>query len=287
MTMLDLPSEEFEALRAFIKKQCGIAVGDEKSYLIETRLSRLVTETGCDSFAAFHDMLVANPQGKLRDQIVDAMTTNETHWFRDGGPWAILNKALLEGFCSALQSGAKKKIRVWSAACSTGQEPYSIAMSILEHLRDKAPPGVKEESFEIIATDISPSALFISISGRYDRLSIHRGLDGAFRDRYFEASGNTWLLSDRVKKMVSFQKFNLMDSFVRFGELDLVMCRNVLIYFSHELKKDIVSRISESLVDDGSLIIGASESLQGALAGFVMNQCDGNFFYRAKPRERV
>lgn len=284
MSGLELTRDEFELLRSFIKKECGIAVGDEKSYLIETRLGRMAVEAGCDSFAEFHTQLTKNPRGKLRDKIVDAMTTNETLWFRDSGPWAVLDKVLLAEFCDALQSGRKKKVRIWSAACSTGQEPYSVAISILEHLRDQAPPGVKEESFEIIATDICSSALFMSMSGRYDRLSISRGLEPELRDRYFETSGNTWVLSDSVKKMVSFQKFNLMDSFDRFGKLDLVLCRNVLIYFSNELKKDIVSRIAGSLVDNGAFLIGASESLQGALAEFAMKQVDGNFFYRIKPR---
>ena len=287
MSGLRLTDDEFELLRTFIKQECGIAVGDEKSYLIETRLGRMAVDADCDSFAEFHTKLKSDPRGKLRDKIVDAMTTNETSWFRDNGPWVILSKVLLGEFCEALQSGAAKKIRIWSAACSTGQEPYSMAISILEYLRDEAPPGVKEESFEIIATDISSSALFMSMSGRYDRLSISRGLEEHLRDRYFEQSGKIWLLNDRVKKMVKFHKFNLMESFDRFGKLDLVLCRNVLIYFSNELKKDIVTRIAGSLVDDGAFLVGASESLQGALAEFAMRQCEGNFYYRVKPRGPV
>ncbi len=283
MSKMALSKQEFEQLRDFVKKECGIAVGDEKSYLIETRLSTLVVESGCDSFGAFYEKVRGDARSGLRDKIIDAMTTNETLWFRDSGPWAILRKALLPHFCDQLQSGERKKIRIWSAASSTGQEPYSLALSILEHIKDSAPPGVKEEMFEIVGTDLSPSALFVAISGRYDGLSISRGLEPEMRDRYFEKAGRVYSLNDRVKSRVTFKQFNLIDSFAPVGKFDLVLCRNVLIYFSPELKRDIVGRIGDVLLDEASFIVGASESLQGCLAKFKMKQCDGQFYYQRKP----
>ncbi len=283
MSAMTLSKEEFELLRDFVKKECGIAVGDEKSYLIETRLSTLVIEAGCDSFGDFHKKVIEDSRSPLRDKIIDAMTTNETLWFRDAGPWTVLRKALLPKYCEQLQSGERKKIRIWSAASSTGQEPYSLALTILQYLEEESLPGVKEESFEIFGTDLSPSALFVAISGRYDGLSISRGLEPDLRDRYFEKEGRVYSLCDRVKSRVTFKQFNLMDSFDPFGTFDLVLCRNVLIYFSPELKRDIVGRIAGTLSEGGNFMVGASESLQGCLSRFSMKQAEGQFFYQAKP----
>lgn len=282
MTTLSLSEQEFQHLRQFIEKECGIAVGDAKSYLIETRLARIATEAGCDTVAALSQKLLADPKSALRDEIVDAMTTNETMWFRDGGPWNVLEEALLPKFCDELKAGAKRRIRIWSAASSTGQEPYSVAITILDYLEAQRPPGVTAASFEIIGTDISPSALFVGISGRYDKLAISRGLGDERRDKYFEVSGRAWSLTKTVKDMVALHQFNLMEPYTRFGKFDLILCRNVLIYFSIDLKRDILDRLSGSLVNEGALIIGGSESLQGALGHFRMCQNEGNFYYKVK-----
>ena len=283
MSRLELGKDEFTALRDFVQEMSGIAVGDEKSYLIETRLATLVVEAGCDSFMEFHKLISADKSSPFRDKVVDAMTTNETLWFRDKGPWTILEKELIKRFCEELQSGKRQKVRIWSAAASTGQEAYSVGITILDYLKEHPMPGVKEESFEICGTDLSPSALFIAISGRYDGLSVSRGLDPDVRDEYFEQAGRVWKVQDRVKKMVKFQKYNLMDSYAPFGHFDLVLCRNVLIYFSPDLKRDIVARITETQGSDGSLIVGASESLQGCLSKLALRQCDGQFYYQVKP----
>ncbi len=287
MKKLELSSEEFDLLRNFVQKECGIAVGDEKSYLIQTRLASLVSEEDCDSFGAFYAKARSASGSKLRDKIIDAMTTNETLWFRDQGPWHVINRQFLPACCAELQSGTRRRVRIWSAAASTGQEPYSVAISILEFLRENAFPGVKEESFEILGTDISPSALFIAISGRYDGLSIKRGLEEEVRDRYFEKKGRVWAISDRVKRMVRFQRFNLMDGFMGLGHFDLVLCRNVLIYFEADLKRDIVDRMVGILGNSGTLIVGASESLQGCAARLQLVQLDRQFFYRVKAREQA
>ncbi|MCP4003891.1 MAG: protein-glutamate O-methyltransferase CheR [bacterium] len=280
MTAPALSDQEFLDLRTFIEAKSGITVGDSKRYLIETRLVRLVTEVGCSSFSELHQRLVVNPKSALAEKVVDAMTTNETLWFRDQGPWKILNSALLPKFTEALKSGQKRRIRIWSAACSTGQEPYSIAMSILEHIASEA-PSIKEDAFEIVGSDLSPSALFVATSGRYDRLSIERGLSPEFRERYFEESEDSWAVQPRVKSMVRLERRNLCDPFDALGSFDLVLCRNVLIYFSATMKRDIVSRLAERLAPGGAFIIGASESLQGMMGRFKMKQSAGNFYYES------
>ncbi len=283
MNELCLSQEEFELLREFIKSECGIAVGNEKSYLIETRLSRLVQEAGCESFGEFHDKARKDPRSGLRDKIVDAMTTNETLWFRDDGPWTILRKALLPLWCKKLQEGSARRIRIWSAAASTGQEPYSMLLTILEFIREQASPGVKAEAFEIVATDISPSALFVATAARYAPMAIKRGLDSDLRDRYFEKKGSVWCLPDEIKKQVKFHQFNLMDSYDRFGSFDLILCRNVLIYFSNDLKQQIYGKIAKSLPQGGCLVLGSAESMQPAFKGFATQRWDSFLYYQLQP----
>lgn len=284
MAGLTLREEEFEAIRGFIEERSGISVGDSKRYLIETRLSGLAQEVGCSSFGELGERLRANPDSALTDQVVDAMTTNETLWFRDAGPWAILRDTLLPRFCEDLASGKKSRIRIWSAACSTGQEPYSIAMTIHEYIRDIG-CDAKADSFQIVATDLSPSALFVAQSGRYETLSIERGLEPELRERYFEQSGNAWVADSRLRQMVRVERRNLMEPFDDLLCFDLILCRNVLIYFSADLKREIVSRFADQLTSQGALIIGASESLQGMMGVFKMKQTSGNFYYEASAGE--
>ncbi len=283
MGVLRLSSEEFELLRDLVRAECGISVGDEKAYLVETRLSSLVKETGCDSFRAFYDFVSEKSNHDLRDRMIDAMTTNETLWFRDDGPWKILREILIPEYFQLLKEGGRRQIRIWSAASSTGQEPYSVAMSILQAIDDAGDPSLKDEQFEVFGTDLSPSALFVANSGRYDPMSISRGLDPASKEKFFDQVGGVHSVCDRVRERVKFKRFNLMDSYAEFGRFDLVLCRNVLIYFAPELKRDIVERIADTLQEGGSFIVGASESLQGCLHRYTMQMSDGQIYYRRKP----
>lgn len=258
---LTLSPDEFALLRDYIEKECGIALAANKAYLIETRLSTLVAKSGCTTYAEFLRKAKGPESGRLRDQIVDAMTTNETLWFRDAGPWKVLRETLLPAYCERLQRAGREKIRIWSAACSTGQEPYSIAMLIREHLADHKPAGITESDFEIVATDISHSALFVANTGRYDKLAASRGLDAKLRERHFVADGAAVRVRDEVRKLVHFRHVNLMGSVGELGRFDLVLCRNVLIYFAAATRKEVLQKIARALRPGGALIIGASESL--------------------------
>lgn len=273
-----ITSEEFHQIRAYIEAQCGIALGDQKAYLIETRLAKLMAENGCDSFGEFYALLMRDIRAVLREKIVDAMTTNETLWFRDSHPFAILREKLLPQLAEEFRTGKRNHFRIWSAACSTGQEPYSIAMAIHEFCRMQT--TLKPEHFEILATDISPSALFIAMAGRYDRLAINRGLPEEFRDRYFRQQEPVWVLDEAVKKLVTFKKFNLQDSPDAFGPFDIAFLRYVAIYFSDALKKRIFTNLARLLSPSGYLIIGAVESLLGLCEAFQMCEHSGGAYYR-------
>jgi len=274
---------EFKLLRDYIELNCGIALGEEKAYLVETRLASLLVETGCQDFGSFYRLAAHDTSPTLRDKIVDAMTTNETLWFRDQHPFEILKAKLLPALAEEIRAGTRFRIRIWSAASSTGQEPYSIAMTILEFC--KANPGIRPEHFEILATDISPSALFLAKSGRYDAATLARGLPDYYRETYFEQVGAVWAVKDSVKRMINFKRFNLQDPIDSLGKMDIVFCRYVAIYFSEAFKRQIYSGIARLLAPSGHLIISAVESLRGLVDDFdAQSHANGTYYRYARPK---
>ncbi len=195
MTPVSTVSEkEFTLMRDYIEGQCGIALDEGKAYLIETRLVKLMIESGCENFEEFYRLAKAQTDNTLRNKIIDAMTTNETLWFRDTHPYVILKEKILPDLADLLKSGSRPTIRIWSAACSTGQEPYSIAIAIREFCQTQT--GIRPEQFEIVGTDISSSALALAKQGRYDALAIKRGGDDRVRHRYPKRGGRVRLACD-------------------------------------------------------------------------------------------
>ncbi len=279
---IPISQEEFKLIRDYIKDHCGIAVGDEKLYLIESRLTFLVVESGCNSFREFYLKAVSNPLNGLRDKIVDAITTNETLWFRDQAPWVTFREALLPEFLGYLARGYKRSIRIWSAGCSTGQEPYSLAMLIDEALRERPGRDIGPERFEIMATDISPTALFMAIAGRYDQIAMSRGMTERYRDRYFTQHGRVWELDPAMRGRVSFKQLNLQNSFGALGTFDFIMCRNVAIYFSDVFKRDLFARFAGALSPGGYFMLGTAESLTGYSDKFEMLEYKRGVYHRLK-----
>jgi chemotaxis protein methyltransferase CheR len=208
------------------------------------------------------------------------MTTNETSWFRDKAPYECFKKFFLPDFAKQMKEKGKTQIRIWSAACSTGQEPYSISMLCHEYARmgfggkELAQGGLK-----ILASDISPSVLFLAKNGRYDGLSMSRGMPDELKQQYFEESGRVFVLKDQVKQMVDFQQVNLMNSFDPLGKFDLILLRNVAIYFSKEVKIELFKKLAKALNPGGYLLVGASESLIGYSHDFDARlEHDYNFY---------
>jgi len=276
-----ITANEFKLLRDLIEQSCGIALGDEKAYLIETRLVGLMTENGCEDYGSFYRLVARDPENRLRDKIVDAMTTNETLWFRDSHPFTILKEKLLPPLAQELLGGNRFRIRIWSGASSTGQEAYSIAMTIQEYCR--ANPGLRPDQFEILASDISPSALFLAKGGRYDEATLGRGLSPERREKFFHPEGRVWVVNDDIKRMVTFRKFNLQDAMDPLGHFDIVFLRYVCIYFSDPFKRQIYQGIARLLAPDGHLIISAVESLRGITDAFVQLGHAGGSYYRCQP----
>jgi len=277
-----ISTEEFNLLRNFILEHSEIEVKPEKTYLIESRLSRMMVELGASNFKEFYHSAKKDNSGKLKERIIDAMTTNETFWFRDAKPWELMKGTIFPQLMEILKKPGKDKIRIWSAACSTGQEPYSIVMILSDLISSGRYPGVRLSDFEIIATDISPSVLFLAHSGRYNQLAMSRGLSDGYRDKYFTNSGKIWMVKPEVKSCVTFKKFNLQDHPSSLGKFDFVLCRNVAIYFTDTFKKELFKRIHGVLNDPGFFLLGSSESLVGYSTDFNMVEGQGAIYYKRK-----
>lgn len=270
---------EFKLLRDFIEENCGISLGEEKAYLVETRLAGLMVQHGCPDFGSFYRLAKHDPSPALRDKVIDAMTTNETLWFRDAHPFAILREKLLPPLAEEILQGSRFRIRIWSAACSTGQEPYSIAMVIHEFCRDH--PGITPAHFEILATDISPSALMLAKAGRYDENALRRGLPDDMRTRYFRPDGLAWTVNEEVRRLITFRKFNLQASLDPLGRFDVIFCRYVTIYFAEAFKRRIFEGLARLLAPSGHLFVSAVESLRGIADQFLPMTHGGGLYYRS------
>ncbi|MBN7769194.1 protein-glutamate O-methyltransferase CheR [Marinobacter daepoensis] len=272
----DITPQEYEAFKKFLQDACGILLGDNKQYLVKSRLRRILEENSLNSLGALLERLNRPGRGGLKEVVIDAMTTNETLWFRDNHPFRILQEKLLPEFSDR---NGLSPLRIWSAACSTGQEPYSVAMVIDEYRRSR--PG-KLRDVKITATDISKSVLEVARRGEYEMIAIGRGLSPERQKQFFTASANGgWQIRPQIRSMVDFKELNLLDRYM-LGKFDVILCRNVLIYFSADLKKDILTRLHGALNPGGYLILGASESLNGLPDLYEMVQCHPGIIYRKK-----
>jgi chemotaxis protein methyltransferase CheR len=222
-------------------------------------------ETGCRSFYEFYQKAQGDGLGKLRDRIVDAMTTNETYFFRDDNLWGYLKEVALPEILRKVQVNGSA--RIWSAAASTGQEAYSLTMMLDELARGMGAPSLAKQ-VEIVGTDISSAALFLAKSGRYDSLAIRRGLSDERRSRYFKEEGSVWVFNEEFRRRATFRRFNLMDSLAGLGSFDLVLCRYVAIYFAEPFKKDLFARIAGVTKPGCPLLLGATETLRGLSDAF-------------------
>ncbi|CAH1538590.1 MULTISPECIES: protein-glutamate O-methyltransferase [Vibrio] len=275
MTAITISDQEYRDFSRFLESQCGIVLGDSKQYLVRSRLSPLVTKFKLASLSDLLRDVVTGRNRELRVAAVDAMTTNETLWFRDTYPFTVLADKLLPEMAAN-----KRPIKIWSAASSSGQEPYSMAMTILETQQRK--PGLLP-SVSITATDISASMLDMCRAGVYDNLALGRGLSPERRRTFFEDAGDGRMkVKDNVKRLVNFRPQNLMESYALMGKFDIIFCRNVLIYFSPEMKSKVLNQMANSLNPGGYLLLGASESLTGLTDKFEMVRCNPGIIYKLK-----
>ena len=242
------------------------------------RLAELVKESKCTGFGEFYNKLKgASIHGALFRKLFDAMTTHETLWFRDEKPFQVLEKFIFPEYAREIKDEKRFQINIWSAACSSGQEPYSISMIADEFAGHN--PGLK---VEIVATDISQAILNEAKEAKYDALALARGLSEERKRRFFSPIGNQWQVNANIRARVSFRESNLLQSYSSLGKFDVIFCRNVLIYFSAESKKDILNRMADSLNPRGFLMLGASESITQYSDRFEMVRASTGVVYRKK-----
>ncbi|WP_163834425.1 CheR family methyltransferase [Spartinivicinus ruber] len=269
---------DFDIFSQFLEKACGIVLGKNKEYLVKSRLRKILNDNKIDTLAELVKIIERNPRDNLRGKVIDAMTTNETLWFRDNYPFEVFKKTILPELCKRYPN---QRLRLWSAACSSGQEPYSISMATDEFERTSL--GQLKAGLQIIATDLSNKVLAECRQGEYDSLALGRGLSEERLKRYFnELQGKRWEVKPEVKKRIEFKELNLQESYASLGKFDVVFCRNVLIYFSAEFKRDILTRIHKTLKPGGYLFLGASEALNGLSDLYEMVQCRPGIMYVSK-----
>ncbi len=275
---LQITAQGFQQFRLFLESACGILLGENKEYLVSSRLNGILTEHECFTLEDLVRRLQSPASSGLRELVVDAMTTNETLWFRDSHPYTLLQQRVLPEIAAA---AGGQGVRIWSAACSSGQEPYSISMVLDEFRRSR--PGVLRGMERITATDISPTMLEHAKRGEYDMLALGRGLSQERLTRNFtKLPSGSWQIKQDIKNRVDFRALNLMGSYAMLGRFDIVFCRNVLIYFSSELKRDILRKMHATLKPGGYLFLGASESLGPLTDLYEMIHCRPGIIYRVK-----
>ena len=275
--MRALSDDIYKQFSDFLEVQCGIVLGANKQYLVKSRLIPLMTQFSIEKLSDLIHQSMSYKNRELRTAVIDAMTTNETLWFRDKYPFELLAKKI---YPEILEK--KKSIKLWSAASSSGQEAYSIAMTSLEYQKQKAVLGM---NVQIIGTDISNTMLEQCKNGTYDTLALSRGLAADRKRQFFDPvndGSGKMQIKPEVKKLTSFRNYNLLDSYAGLGKFDIIFCRNVLIYFSSDVKSRILNQFAGALNPGGYLILGASESLTGLTDKFDMVRCNPGIIYKLK-----
>ncbi len=256
-----MKTEDFEFLAKLLKDRSGLMLTPDKVYLLESRLTPLARKRGLDTLDALVQKLRLSRDEALCVDVTEAMTTNESFFFRDNTPFELFKNHVLPAMEKS--RGGQKRLRIWCAAASTGQEPYSLAILLREN-------WIKWQNWkiEIIGTDICTQVLDKAKAGKYSQFEVQRGLPIQMLIKYFTQEGDTWQLNSDIRNMVTFRSFNLLNNFIGLGSFDVIYCRNVLIYFDQETKKQVLERMRKVLSDDGTLFLGAAETVLGITDAF-------------------
>lgn len=269
---MPLSTAEFDYVREFVRGRTGVVLDDSKEYLVEARLTPLARAVGLPGLS---EVVAELRRGDrlMADHVVDAMTTNETSFFRDGRPFDALRESIIPSLMAA--RAAQRRLTIWCGAASSGQEPYSLAMLMREAFPQLAPWRVR-----MICTDVSPAMIERCRAGHFAQIEVNRGLSKAKLEHWFEPDGAGWRVRDDLKQGLEFRVMNLLDTWTGIASVDVVMLRNVLIYFDLETRRDILERIRRALAPDGYLLLGAAETTMNVHDGFTREVVAGASTYR-------
>lgn len=248
--------DDFDFISGLLMKQSGLVLGSDKKYLLESRLTPVARECGLDGVDELVKEIRRTQEKKLIDKVTEAMTTNESFFFRDVRPFETFRERVLPALLESRQK--QKSFRIWCAAASSGQEAYSLAMILKEESAKLT--GWK---YEIVGTDISTQILQKAKSGKYTQFEVQRGLPAAMLSKYFEAEEDTWTIRPEISSMVQYRQFNLLNDPTPLGRFDVIFCRNVLIYFDAQMKAKVLEGIANLLPEDGVLFLGGAETVLG------------------------
>ena len=272
---MTMTASEFDYIRRLVLEQSAIVLEDDKRYLVESRLLPLARREGFDSIGSLVVRLLANKFDGLHRKVVEAMTTNETSFFRDFHPFEALRKSILPELI--LKRVPSKELNVWSAACSSGQEPYSVVMLLQEDF-----PSLADWSTRLIASELSAEMLARAREGRYSQLEVNRGLPAKLLVKYFRQHGTDWQIREDLRSKVEFQAFNLAEAWPPLPPMDIIMMRNVLIYFGVETKRKILTKVRQLLRPDGFLFLGGAETTFNLDDTFERVQFDRTICYHVR-----
>ncbi|WP_424361578.1 CheR family methyltransferase [Methylocystis parvus] len=265
----------FARFRRQLAALTGIALDADKLYLAESRLAPVMRAHGLADLAELVDAFERQENSTLVRDAIDAMTTNETLFFRDRTPFENFRKQILPDLIASRAN--ERRLRFWCAACSTGQEAYSLAMTL-----DQDAVALRGWTLEVLATDLSTAAVEAARSGSYSQFEVQRGLSTSQLLRYFHREDESWRVNEHLRARIDFRDFNLLSDYTELGTFDVIFCRNVLMYFEPEMKRAVLARLSQALNDSGYLFLGAAEPTNEANAHFTQVTQDG--VWRARRR---
>ena len=279
MSAVAITRDELAVWSRYIHEICGISLDESKAYLLETRLGGLLRDSGAASFSELYYRAKADLANALRRKIIDAITTNETSFFRDGAPFELLRQKLIPELVDRRRKAGARvvPIRIWSAACSTGQEAYSVGIVLKEMLGSLTGYDIR-----IVGTDISDKAVAAASYAQFSRLELERGMPPDKLTKYFVPSAEQWKVRDEIRALASFRTMNLLQPFTFPAPFDLIFCRNVAIYFTEADKVRLFQNLGRALARDGALIIGSTESLTGFCPEFEPKRHLRSVFYQLK-----
>jgi chemotaxis protein methyltransferase CheR len=279
--VIKIQPDERSALSQYIYTLCGVHLDETKGYLLESRLAPLLSENNCRSFSDLHMKARMDATKTLPRKIIDAVTTGETSFFRDTSPFDLFQYRLLPELIDRRRAAALPNtpipLRIWSAACSAGQEVYTIAMILKETLGN-----LTKYNIRLLGTDVSDQAIARASYGFYSASETGRGLTAERLQRHLQPVQNGWKVQDELRAMASFRRINLLEDFSALGRFDIIFCRNVAIYFTENDKVRLFSKLGNALAPDGALVIGSTESLTGLSTQFEPMRYMRSIYYRLK-----
>ncbi|MDR3377353.1 MAG: protein-glutamate O-methyltransferase CheR [Verrucomicrobiae bacterium] len=260
---MSISKSDFDYVSQLAYEQAALVIGPDKEYLVETRLAPLAAQAGCGTLTAYIRKLRHEPRvNGIHHRAVEALTTNETFFFRDHHPFEALRRQVLPALLR--QRAGTRRLTIWSAACSTGQEPYSLAMMLREHF----PQLADGWTVTILATDLVPAIVEQARQGRYSQFEVNRGLPASYLVKYFKQGSDGWRVNEEIKQMIDFREMNLIQPWPILPAFDVVLLRNVMIYFDVETKKTILKKVHACLLPHGYLFLGTSETTTNLDPGF-------------------